>query len=148
MFAHYPGWLYLLLYSLPTLSFLVAALEIQIFTNKCLFVAWHLSKSDVPDPLRDKLQGRQIEKWTYIVTALIVFISFMAFMVSWLKCDIGAVNRIIITLAYTLVMFIVVGSAVFFLCVIKAKYGQIFKKERLQVRISSFISHFVCRSES
>jgi len=131
VFIHYPGWLYLILYSIPTLTWLMAALAIQIFTTKCLLVAYHLQKSSKADPLKNKLQGNRVERGTYLFTALIAILYVVAFLVSWWICDMGTVNRIVITAAYFIVGIITTTSSIFFLCVIKEKYGSIFDKERL-----------------
>lgn len=130
----YPEWMYLILYSLPTFTWLVAALAIQIFTTKCMIMAYHLSKSRAIDPLKDKVQGKTVERATYFFVVLIASIYLGAFYVSFVNCDVGAINRLIITIAYTIVMMITVVSSTVFLCILKAKYGSKFLAKRLQIR--------------
>jgi hydrogenase-4 membrane subunit HyfE len=135
VFLSYPSWLYLIFYSLPTLTWLFAALAVQIFTTKCLLVAYHLKRSSKVDPLKNKLQGTRVERATYLVTALITLVYLTAFLISWYQCDIGETNRIVIAVAYFCIGALTIGSSTFFLCVLKKKYGSIFAKERMQVSL-------------
>lgn len=129
----YPEWLYLVLYSLPTFTWLVAALIMQIFTTKCLAIAYHLSKSNSVDPLRQKLRGRRIEFATYWIIGGIAMVYLIAFVVSVVNDNIGNVNRVLITVCYFIVMCVTVVSSVVFLCILKSKYGGKFLQERIKV---------------
>lgn len=128
VFIHYPEWLYLILYSLPTCLWLVAALAIQIFTSKCFFVAWNLTHAKTVDPLKEKLQGKRIEHGTYIFAVIVGLSYLVAFCVSIAICNIGSVNRGVITASYSIVMCVTVISSTFFLCKLKSTYGSVFAK--------------------
>jgi len=54
--------------------------------------------------------------------------------------NIGNVNRVLITVCYFIVMCVTVISSVVFLCILKAKYGNKFRKERIQVSILLLIT--------
>ena len=123
---NYPGWLYLVLYSLPTFTWLVAALVMQIFTTKCLMLASNLNKG--VDPSKFKLQDRKIELTTYWIMVAVAIIYLIAYIVSVANDSayIGYNNRVIITFCYCVVMCVTLVSSVSFLCILKAKYGNKF----------------------
>ena len=66
---------------------------------------------------------------------MIALVYLIAFVVSVCNGNIGNVNRVLITVCYFIVMCVTVISAVVFLCILKAKYGNKFRKERIHVSI-------------
>lgn len=61
---------------------------------------------------------------------LVAVIYLGAFAVSVYTCHIGTVNRLIITISYSIVMCVTVISSIIFLCILKAKYGSKFLQKR------------------
>ena len=89
-------------------------------------MAYHLSRSRDVDPLKQRLQGKRVEYATYFFVGLIAVIYLGAFLVSYINCNVGSINRLIITISYTIVMMVTVVSSTVFLCILKAKYGSKF----------------------
>jgi hypothetical protein len=85
------------------------------------------------DPSKFKLQDRKIELTTYWIMAGVAIIYLIAYIVSKAnnKKNIGYNNRVIITFCYCVVMCVTLVSSVSFLCILKAKYGNKFLKERV-----------------